>query len=107
MAFPRIRQARERLPKEIEVEMRAAAPTPVRVPTVLNKETQGSVRASPQIAKAPAPCPMNIRSTMFVLCLLQTVPVYYPYATSDKSILWEYGTKVLKFPQKSEGLLIK
>lgn len=42
-----------------------------------------------------------------VLCLLQTVPVYYPYATSDKSILWEYGTKVLKFPQKSEGLLIK
>lgn len=22
-----------------------------------------------------------------VLCLLQTVPVYYPYATSDKSIL--------------------
>ena len=42
-----------------------------------------------------------------VLCLLQTVPVYYPYATSDKSILQEYGTKVLKFPQKSEGLLIK
>lgn len=37
----------------------------------------------------------------------KTVPVYYPYATSDKSILWEYGTKVLKFPQKSEGLLIK
>ena len=46
MAFPRIQQARERLPKEIEVEMRAAAPTPVRVPTVLNKETQGSVRAA-------------------------------------------------------------
>ena len=42
-----------------------------------------------------------------VLCLLQTVPVYYPYATSDKSILWDYGTKVLKFPQKREGLRIK
>lgn len=39
--------------------------------------------------------------------IAKTVPVYYPYATSDKSILWEYGTKVLKFPQKSEGLLIK
>ena len=35
------------------------------------------------------------------------MPVEYPYATSDKGILWEYGTKVLKFPQKSEGLLIK
>lgn len=64
MAFPRILQAKRGLRSEMAAEMRSAPPTPVSVPIVPNREMYGRVRANPQMAKAPAPCPMNIRSTI-------------------------------------------
>ena len=60
MAFPRIQQARERLPKEIEVERRAAAPTPVRVPTVLNAgKRQGQSADSQSAGSLPDEYPVD------------------------------------------------
>ena len=45
------------------IEVKADAPTPTKAPNAAAKFIKGKVKAKPDIAKAPTPCPMNILST--------------------------------------------
>ena len=44
------------------IEMRAEAPNPTSIPTAPESDIMGKVSANPEIASAPTPCPMKIRS---------------------------------------------
>ncbi len=49
-------------PKLIEILLDAPAPTSI--PNAAIRFITGNVTANPEIANAPTPCPMNMRSTM-------------------------------------------
>ena len=60
---PRMRSARALSFMPSTMEMREEAPTPTSVPNAWMSVMMGNVSARPEMAIAPAPCPMKIRST--------------------------------------------
>ncbi len=63
-ALPRIFRAHRMSFIPSTIEMRVEAPTPTSVPIAATMFINGNVRASPEMAIGPTPCPMKMRSTM-------------------------------------------
>ena len=72
-ALPKMRSAHSRsfIPKTMEI--RVDAPTPTSVPNACRKVMMGKLNAKPEIAMAPAPCPMKIRSIRLYTEVLNVV----------------------------------
>ena len=64
MAFPSIFSALSLLFSPSVMEMREAEPAPMSIPKAMSTMLNGMVSASPEMANAPTPCPIKIRSTM-------------------------------------------